>query len=151
MPPFARSFRGDVATLGTTLLDRCDVATLFDVLHYLPPDAQERLLAAVHAGQPPWGVLLLRIGDGTGTTASRRADAIDLVVCALRGHPRLRLHRRSLAQWIALLEGIGFAVEVLDDERSDDGSDVADRPRFANVLLRASRAARPTVDPGPVR
>ena len=134
LPPFARSFRGDVGKLGMTMLDRCDVAVLFDVLQYLAPDAQERLLVTIHAGLPPWGVLLLRIGDGASTAASRRANAVDLVVCAARGQPRLRLHRRPVDRWIALLEGIGFRVEVLDDER--DGSSPS---RFANVLLRASR------------
>ena len=134
LPTYARAFRGDVRTIDTTLLDRCDVATLFDVLQYLAPEAQDRLLRAIHAGLPPWGALLMRVGDGEATMASRFANAVDLVVCAARGHPRLRLHRRPLAAWIALLEGIGFRVEVLDDER--DGS----TSRFANVLLRASRA-----------
>ncbi len=133
LPAFARSFRGDVGTLGTTLLDRCDVTTLFDVLQYLDPAAQEKLLAAVHAGQPSWGVLLLRVGDGASSMASRRVNAVDLVVCAVRGHPRLRLHHRPVEQWIALLGRIGFTVEILDDERETGSS------KFANVLLRASR------------
>ena len=137
LPPFARVFRGDVRTLGTTLLDRCDVATLFDVLQYLDPIAQERLLTAIHAGLPPWGALLLRVGDGAASMASRWSNAVDLVVCALRGHPRLRLHRRPIDRWIAMLEGIGFAVEVLDDERASRSSG------FANVLLRASRSDGP--------
>lgn len=133
LPPFARSFRGDVRTLGTTLLDRCDVATLFDVLHYLDRAAQERLLKAIHTGLPPWGVLLLRVGDGHGTLQARWSQAVDLVVCALRGHPHLRLHRRSVDEWIALLVDIGFVVDILDDERRGDAS------RFGNVLLRAAR------------
>ncbi|MEO8938754.1 MAG: class I SAM-dependent methyltransferase [Burkholderiaceae bacterium] len=139
LPPFARSFRGDVRTLGPTLLDRCDVATLFDVLHYLAPAAQEQLLASVHAGLPPWGVLLLRVGDPS-MSASRRIHVVDLVVGAARGRPRLRLHRRPVARWIALLERIGFVVDVLDDGH-------------ANVLLRASRteAAQAAGSAVPVR
>lgn len=133
LPPYARSFRGDVRTLGTTLLDRCDVATLFDVLQYLAPAAQEQLLSAVYAGLPPWGALLLRVGDRASTLASRWSNTVDLFICAVRGHPRLRLHRRPVAEWIAVLERIGFRVEVLDDERTDPAS------QFANVLLRASR------------
>jgi len=135
LPPFARSFKGDVRTLGPTLLDRCDVATLFDVLHYLDPAAQEHLLTAVHTGLPPWGVLLLRVGDHTGSMRGRWSQAVDLVVCALRGHPHLRLHRRSVDDWTALLARIGFVVEVLDDERRTGKSP------FGNVLLRASRSA----------
>ena len=133
-PQFARSFRGDIRTLGPTLLDRCDVATLFDVLHYLAPAAQERLLTSIHQGLPPWGVLLVRVGDGDASVASRWSDTIDLAVCALRGHPRPRLHRRSVEAWRALLEGIGFAVERVGDPTSSSG---------ANVLLRATRPEAP--------
>lgn len=133
LPPFARAFRGDVRKLDLTMLDRCDVATLLDVLQYLAPGEQERLLTKVHASLPPWGVLLLRVGDGGATIASRWANALDLVVCAARGHPRLRLHRRSIGAWTALLERIGFVVEVLDGGRA------AHPTGFANVLLRASR------------
>lgn len=137
LPAFARSFKGDVRKVGMTMLDRCDVATLFDVLQYLAPDEQERLLTAVHASLPPWGVLLLRVGDGSATIASRWANTVDLVVCAARGHPRMRLHRRPIDAWTALLEAIGFTVEVLDDERI---TNEANASHFANVLLRASRS-----------
>lgn len=133
LPPFARVFRGDVRTLGTTLLDRCDVVTLFDVLHYLAPPAQEALIAAVAAGLPPWGVLVMRIGDGGSTASGRASHLVDLVVAAMRGAPRVRLHPRSIAGWTALLEAHGFRVAVLDDPRAE-GVDA-----FANVLLRASR------------
>ena len=141
LPPFARSFKGDVRTLGPTLLDRCDVATLFDVLHYLDPRAQEHLLTAVHSGLPPWGVLLLRVGDRSGSMRSRWSQIVDLVVCALRGHPHLRLHRRAVDEWVALLGRIGFVVDVLDDVRKNTTSG------SGNVLLRASREAATTDTP----
>jgi SAM-dependent methyltransferase len=140
MAPFARVFRGDVRKVGMAMLDRCDVVTLLDVLHYLDTATQDRLLTAIATALPPWGVLVLRIGDGT-TLASGWTNAIDLAVCALRGQPRLRVHRRSLAGWRELLERLGFRIEVLHDERD------ADAPhRFANVLLRARRALPPTSD-----
>lgn len=139
LPPFARVFRGDIRTMGETLLDRCDVATLFDVLQYLAPDAQERLLQAIHAGLPPWGVLVLRVGDGASTRASWWANTVDLVVCAARGQPTLRLNRRPLADWTALLDRIGFSVEILDAGQSSAPD--SKKPAFANVLLRDSRRA----------
>ena len=142
MPPFARVFRGDIRTVGMAMLDRCDVATIFDVLQYLSHDEQERLLATIAERLPPWGVLVLRIGDGAATFASRWANGVDLVVCAFRGHPRWRLHRRSVDAWRELLERKGFVVEVLDDGRSTAAA--SQRRSFANVLLRASR-------PGPLR
>ncbi len=139
MPPFARVFRGDLRTLGMTMLDRCDVVTLLDVLQYLDAASQERLLGAIAASLPPWGVVVLRIGDGA-TWPGLASDLIDLVVSALRGHPHRRLHRRPLDEWRGLLEGHGFDVEVLHDERaSTNGS-----RGFANVLLRATRRAAPT-------
>lgn len=136
LPAFARSLRGDVRKLGT-MLDRCDVVTLFDVLHYLKPAAQEELLSTIARRLPPWGVLLMRIGNGRSTMAARRSNLVDLTVCALRGHPRLRLHRRPVAEWTALLEQNGFVVERIDDVQREAG----DRARgtSGNLLLRASR------------
>jgi SAM-dependent methyltransferase len=145
MAPFARVFRGDIRKVGMAMLDRCDVVTLLDVLHYLDAATQDRLLTAIATNLPPWGVLVLRIGDGT-TLASRWSNTVDLVVCALRGHPRVRVHRRSLAGWRELLERIGLQVEVLHDERETDAGH-----RFANVLLRARRALPPTSPDEPVR
>ena len=133
LPSFARVFRGDVRTLGTTLLDRCDVVTLLDVLHYLDPAAQEALIAAVAAGLPPWGVLVMRIGDEGRSASALRSKVVDVVIATLRGAPRLRVHCRPLAGWAALLEAHGFRIEVLDDPRERGGE------TFANVLLRASR------------
>ncbi len=137
MPPFARVFRGDLRALGMTMLDRCDVVTLLDVLQYLDTASQERLVGAIATSLPAWGVVVLRIGDGS-TWSSLASDAVDLVVSALRGHPRWRLHRRSLDGWRTLLERHGFAVEVLDEGRA------AGARGFANVLLRASRTPAPT-------
>jgi SAM-dependent methyltransferase len=134
VPAFARVFEGDVRTLGATLLDRCDVVTLLDVLHYLDAASQEKLIATIAAGMPPWGVVVIRIGDVGATIGSYGSGLVDVLVATLRGSPRLRLHRRSLAAWIALLEAHAFRVEVLDDPRERGGKG------FANVLLRASRA-----------
>ena len=139
LPSFARVFRGDVRTLGPTLLDRCDAVTLLDVLHYLPPLAQDRLIGAIAAGLPPWGVLVMRVGDGAWTIDSAMTSAwsnlVDRIVCLLRGQPQWRLHRRSIEDWTTMLEGHGFVVEVLDDPRTTRDGD-----GFANVLMRASRA-----------
>jgi hypothetical protein len=135
MPAFARVFRGDMRTLGMTMLDRCDVVTLFDALQYLDPAAQERLLTAIATSLPPWGVLVMRVGDGN-TLSSLWIDVVDFAVCALRGHPRWRVYRRSVAGWRELLERNGFTVEVLHDERD---ADATARRAFAHALLRASR------------
>ncbi len=147
LPPFARVFKGDVRTLGATLLDRCDVVTLFDVLHYIDRPAQEALLAAVAAGLPPWGVIVMRVGDATAGRASRFGNAVDLVVGLFRGHQQWRLHRRSLDEWVDLLDRLGFDVELLDDRRADGPA-----TRSADLLMRAFRKpAGPPGSPAPVR
>jgi SAM-dependent methyltransferase len=135
MAPYARVFRGDLRKVGLTMLDRCDVVTLLDVLHYLDLPSQDRLLTAVAAALPPWGVVVLRVGDGTAL-ASRWVNAVDIVVSTLGGNPRWRVHRRSLPGWRDLFERLGFTVEVLHDERAGGATH-----RFANVLLRATRTA----------
>ncbi len=123
----------DLAQLADTDLGRCDVVALLDVLHYLSPDAQHRLLAQVHGALLDDGVLVLRVGDGASRGASHWSNAVDRVVSVVRGRPPARLHRRSLAAWLALLEELGFAPVVL--ERHDTST-------FANVLLRATRRTR---------
>lgn len=134
LPAFARVFKGDVRTLGPTLLDRCDVVALLDVLHYLDRSGQEALLRAIAAGLPPWGVIVLRVGDAGAVRASRVGNAVDRVVGLLRGHPQWRLHRRSLDDWVDVLDRLGFDVELLDDRRSDEPA-----TRSADLLLRAFR------------
>lgn len=136
--PGARIIEADLRGFDMATVAPCDVMTLFDVLHYFQPDAQERLLRAAHAALHDGGALVLRVGEGAFASSSRWANLVDLIVCALRGHPRTRLHRRPIAAWIALLDGIGFAVEVLDGDPSDAGQR-SGRPSFTNVLLRATK------------
>ena len=122
----------DLATIAASALGACDVVTLFDVLHYLEPAAQRRVLQVIHAALDREGVLLLRVGDGSQRRASRWSGAVDLAMTALRGHPHARLHRRSLDEWMALLAETGFEVTIVGTERA----------AFANVLLRAVKRER---------
>ena len=131
--PDAHLIEADLRAFDLQSLAPCDVITLFDVLHYLELPAQERLLAGAHAALGDDGTMILRVGDAASSSASRWSNAIDSVVCALRGHPHARLHRRSIADWSALLDGIGFTVEILDDDRQRK------RTAFANVVLRARK------------
>ncbi len=140
--PGARIVEADLRSFDVQALAPCDVITLFDVLHYLEPAAQQRLLFSAHAALRDAGTLVLRVGDAASRSASRSAsrwaNAVDLFVCALRGHPRARLYRRSIHEWSTLLLDIGFDVEILDDERVD-ASQWRKRMSFANVLLRATK------------
>ncbi len=136
--PDARFIAADLRAFDVRTLAPCDVITMFDVLHYLDPVAQQRLLVGAYAALRDTGMLVLRVGDAAYASASRWGNAVDLIVCALRGHARARLHRRSIAAWIALLDGIGFRVEILDDDRLD-ANEERKRMSFGNVLLLARK------------
>lgn len=128
LPAFARFVEGDLATLDADAIGRCDVVALLDVLHYLAPEAQERLLGQVAIALRPGGVLVLRVGDATHVGRSRWSNAVDAVVARMRGHPGA-LHRRTSAAWLAMLDDLGF------DARIVPGGDRG----LANVLMHAVR------------
>lgn len=113
-------------------LPPCDVVVILDVLHYVDHAAQERVLLGVRRALAPGGRLLLRVGD----VAQRRGFAIsqwvDRVVTLVRGHRVAPVWGRSVAEWSALLHGLGFAVQPLPMSRGTP---------FANVLLVAECVA----------
>ena len=122
----------DLTTIGADAIGPCDVVTLFDVLHYLDADQQERLLGLVARSLAPAGTLLLRVGDIGERNAARRSFALDSVVTAMRGYPG-RLHRRPLAGWLALLHALGFDAEIIDARPAKN----EEASGLANVLVRA--------------
>ena len=108
---------------------------ILDVLHYVEPDAQRRVLERVRAafgGEGQGGRLLLRVGDaaarGRGFVISQW---VDRAVTRVRGHRAAPTWGRPLADWIALLAGLGFRVEAVPMSRGTP---------FANVLLVADLA-----------
>jgi SAM-dependent methyltransferase len=109
----------------------CDLVVILDVLHYVDHAAQEGVLRRVHGALQPGGRLLLRVGDA----ASRRGFAIsqwvDRTVTRIRGHRVSPTWGRTLSEWTALLQGLGFS-PVQSIPMS------AGTP-FANVLLVADR------------
>jgi trans-aconitate methyltransferase len=121
---------GDVrdAALGTA-----DVAVILDVLHYLSRADQDGLLARVRALLAPGGVLLARVGDASAGLPFQVTRAVDRAVTLARGHGLARFHCRSVAQWGASLEALGFAVRAAPMSRGTP---------FANVLLVARLADR---------
>jgi SAM-dependent methyltransferase len=121
------------ADMRQAALPACDVVVILDVLHYVDHAEQAALLARVRdalAAGGPHGRLLLRVGD----LASRRgfvvSQWVDRVVTGIRGHRVPPTWGRSVAEWSALLEQLGFAVEAVPMSRGTP---------FANVLLVATR------------
>ena len=119
----------------TAELPACDVVVILDVLHYVDHAAQEGVLARVRdalrrgaPGRVPAvpGRLLLRVGDA----ASRRGFAIsqwvDRTVTRIRGHKVSPTWGRTLDEWIAVLQRLGFAVQPIP---------MSEGTPFANVLL----------------
>lgn len=107
--------------------------TAIDVIHYLEPDAQDRLLARIAGALVPGGLLTMRVcGVDRGVRAFVTRAADQLGALAKGGRMR-RLHLRSTARWIAALESLGFEVRV---EPMSDGTP------FANVCIAARKTAR---------
>ncbi len=107
-----------------------DVIVLLDVMHYLEPPAQERLLAAIAAALPLNGLFLMRVGDVTARIPALLTRIIDHLVTLARGSGLHLFHCRTVPQWTAALERLGFDVAV---EPKSEGTP------FANVLLVARK------------
>lgn len=147
----ARAALGDTAQfvcgdMRHTAFPAVDAAVILDVLHYITVAEQDAVLARVRDALAPAGVLLLRIGDAQARRGFLASQWVDRVVTFVRGHRVPPQFGRTLAQWIAQLEALGF--------------DVQSRPMsqgtpFANVLVvgrlvrqaqaHAAAAARPAV------
>lgn len=105
---------------------RADVVVILDVLHYIDYAAQDAVLERVRDALGSGGVLLLRVGDASGSLRFRITVAVDRAVMALRGHRLERLWCRPLAEWRARLEALGFEVTP---------TPMSEGTPFANVLL----------------
>jgi uncharacterized protein (DUF2062 family)/2-polyprenyl-3-methyl-5-hydroxy-6-metoxy-1,4-benzoquinol methylase len=120
----------EIADLCTAALPAADTVLLFDVLHYLPAEAQEDLLARVAAVLPPGGLLLIRDADAAGGWRFTAARIQERLATLARWRWRQRFRYRSRAEWSAILEELGFAVI---DEPMGTGTP------YANVLITARR------------
>jgi SAM-dependent methyltransferase len=113
-------------------LPASDVVVILDVLHYVPPAAQQAVLEKVHAALRPRGRLLLRVGDAASRRGFAVSQWVDRLVTLVRGHRIAPTFGRPLAEWIVLLERTGFVVRSVPMS--------AGTP-FANVLLVAEVGA----------
>jgi SAM-dependent methyltransferase len=115
-----------VGDIRTTPFGPARCVVILDVLHYIDFAAQEGVLRRVRESLAQGGVLLLRVGDASGSLRFRITARSTATVMAMRGHRLERLWCRPLAEWIALLEKLGFAVRAQPMSRGTP---------FANVLL----------------
>lgn len=112
-----------------TDLPPCDLVVILDVLHYVDHAAQDALLQRVRDALSPNGRLLLRVGDMADARGYRVSQWVDLIVTWVRGHRAPPTYGRSLVQWQAALQALGFRVQPVPMS--------AGTP-FANVLLVAT-------------
>ena len=118
----------------------CDLVVILDVLHYVEHAAQEAVLRRVrsalalaqsqlqlqsHSRERP-GRLLLRVGDAASTRGFAASQCVDRLATWARGHRVPPTFSRTLAQWTALLQGLGFSVRAVPQSQGTP---------FANVLL----------------
>jgi SAM-dependent methyltransferase len=127
LPPGASMCCGD---LRETMLEPADRIVLLDVLHYLPPDAQEALLDRIRDALCDDGLLILRVGDATAGWRHQVSEWTDRLVLFAGGAGLPRLHARPMSAWLAALASRGFAVETRPMSQGTP---------FANTLLVARR------------
>jgi len=109
-----------------TPLPACDLVVILDVLHYVDHAAQDDLLRRVRDALQPHGRLLLRVGDMNDARGFRISQWVDIAVTWVRGHRAPPTWGRTVPQWLAALQQIGFSARAVPMS--------AGTP-FANVLL----------------
>jgi SAM-dependent methyltransferase len=130
------------ADMCSAALPACDVVVILDVLHYVDHAAQlgvlTRVRSALLAGAanraststpssaPTPARLLLRVGDAAHTRGFAISQWVDRLVTRVRGHRVAPTWGRTLPQWVALLQSLGFAVHTVPQSQGTP---------FANVLL----------------
>jgi SAM-dependent methyltransferase len=116
-----------------TPFEACDVVVVLDVLHYIERHAQDQVLARIRAALAPRGRLLLRVGDASQRWRFAISQWVDWAVTMPRGHHTPPTWGRTLSQWHAALQGLGFSVHAVPMSRGTP---------FANVLLLCDLEAR---------
>ncbi len=116
----------------TTAFDKAQVVVILDVLHYVPYAAQDEVLMRVRESLSPSGTLILRVGDAAAGLPFKMSNWVDNIVFTIRGHGWPTLYCRTLTDWIATLNKLGFTVEP---------KPMSEGTPFANVLLVAKYSA----------
>ncbi len=113
-------------------LPACDAVLVFDVLHLMAADTQERVLAAIAASLRPNGVVVLREANPNGGWRFHMVSLGNRLVAILHGRGRRPFHFRPTDEWQAKLRALGFTVRL---------ADTTNRTPFANVTLYGFRSA----------
>ncbi|MDR5816834.1 class I SAM-dependent methyltransferase [Caballeronia sp. LZ033] len=109
---------------------QADVIVACDVLHYVDADAQESVLRRIRTSLAPDGVLLLRVSDAAAGWRAGLDRAVDFGMQIARSGRANGLTCRSEAQWLALLDALGFNVTT---RPMGDGAHEANRLMIARL------------------
>jgi uncharacterized protein (DUF2062 family)/SAM-dependent methyltransferase len=111
---------------------QADTVLFFDVLHLMPAEDQERMVARAAAALSPGGTILIRDADPAGGwrfTAVRLGNRLKSIVV---GRWRQQFHFRTADAWASLLTRHGLQAAV---------QPMGEGTPFANLLVRGVRSA----------
>jgi uncharacterized protein (DUF2062 family)/trans-aconitate methyltransferase len=108
-----------------------DTVLFFDVLHLMPPDDQERLIARANAALSPGGTILIREANPAGGWRFMAVRLGNRLKAIAVGRWRQRFHFRNVDAWASMLTRHGLRADV---EPMDEGTP------FANLLVRGVRS-----------
>jgi uncharacterized protein (DUF2062 family) len=124
----------DQVDLSTWPLPPCDAVLLFDVLHLLSREIQDRLLGSVARTMHQGGILIIREADAGAGWKFNMVRAGNRFNAFWQGRLLRPFCFDTVAGWTARLTRVGFHVEAVT--RHDSGP-------FGNVLLQARLEQRP--------
>jgi SAM-dependent methyltransferase len=104
----------------------CDVVVILDVLHYVDYDKQDDVLKRIAQALQPHGKLLVRVGDASAGLPFKISTWVDHIVMLGHGHKLNRLYCRSVTEWKAALDKVGFTVRPMPMHEGTP---------FANIML----------------
>jgi SAM-dependent methyltransferase len=121
----------DELDLSVSPVPACDAVLIFDVLHLLSRDAQDRLLANVAQALLPGGLLIVREADAAAGWKFHMVRLGNRLNALRQGRFSRKFCFDTLAGWTARIEALGFDVEAVT--RHDSGV-------FGNFLIQVRRS-----------
>ena len=113
-------------------MEPVDAVLFFDVLHMMPLDAQDALIASAASALTPGGVIIIREADAAAGWRFRMVAASIRLKALAFGHWRQHFYFRSAVEWEACLARLGMRVETRP---------MGQGTPFANVVLLVTTAA----------
>ena len=131
-----RALRGSAQIVQADVSDHpgpeCDAMLFFDVLHMMPVDRQDALIASVAARLRTGGVMLVREANARAGWRFHAVRAGNRLKAFVSGAWRRRFHFRGMNEWLECFERAGLEAEVV---AAGDGRS------HSNVLVRAVKRA----------